>query len=315
MRLGWCKQEGRHWLALLCVMLCVQACTTTPHLRKVSSKLPPIRERVAPPERRSPRKKSPQKKRAPFAKGVKLCQQSRWEEAEAYFLAQKKRLTSLSKPQRATLFLFLGVSEANLLRTQKSSTSFVKALLLDPCIQLPPVLDLSPQIQNRFKGLSQNFTRLCKQEKTQKKPELRDLVPPNIRGRVKVVRPKIPDRKAIKLVAWLVMGSGVLTLGAACVTGGLSVLDELERNRQPLTPLGTEMYLLFDKQAKDRALLANVLFGSAGVFLFTGFMLHVSQALQVGMGPEEVRHTTTFFHERQKKVVSSAKPTTILTVQ
>ena len=90
MRLGWCKQKGRHWLALLCVMLSVQACTTTPHLRKVSSKLPPIRDRVAPPERRSPQKKPPQKKRAPFAKGVKLCQQSRWEEAEAYFLAQKK---------------------------------------------------------------------------------------------------------------------------------------------------------------------------------------------------------------------------------
>lgn len=221
----------------------------------------------------------------PLAPGVRLCRKAEWAKARAFFLRLKRtRLLTLPREDRPLLYLFLGLSHIHLLQNKKGKQALESALLLDECTTLPKYLDLSPQIRENFARLQKGFLKLCEQKK------LALLKKKLAKKGKKTRRPikKPTPSQSVGLAAWLVLGSGGLALASAFVSGGLSVSTELQRNELPFTRDGTEKYLVLHQQAEQQALVANVLFVTAGVLLFTGFALQLSQLIQPLLPPEQV---------------------------
>lgn len=225
-----------------------------------------------------------------FAEGIALSRRAEWEKALKQFSTTKQRsLFNLKKSERALLFLYLGLSYIHLLQQQRGVNAFEKALLLDPCIELPKKLDLSPQIRNLFAKTRKPYGPACQRQKAaalravvrRRAPEQR----PADRRKTPVL-PKPPEPStSIRISAWISLGLGAGAFGTACVLGGLALWDEVQRNDTDFTPEGTVRYLELDGRAKERASAANIMFGVSGVLLFTGFALHISQWIQPLLPP------------------------------
>jgi hypothetical protein len=245
------------------------------------------------------------KSEEPYAVGFRYCKQAEWEKALEFFIKLKQTdLFRLSQHQRAMLFLYLGLSRIHLLQDTQGIGDFEKALLLDPCVDLPSQLDISPQIQKRFAQIKLPYTEACRRQRLAELQERLATLQPlvKVEPNVNISPPKRESaqkfdkfaknnklvrhtHRGVNLSAWLVLGTGVVTMGAAIVLGGIALTEELKRNEQPYTTQGTLEYLRLDRQLRERIVLANILFVTAGSLIFTGFALHISQLLQPPIPP------------------------------
>lgn len=228
----------------------------------------------------------------PLYKGVQLCKKAQWAQAKVFFLQIKRdKLLSLKRADRPLLYLYLGLSYIHLLQRKEGMRAFESALLLDECTALPAFLDLSPQLKKRFASFQRRFAALCERKKLKR---LREALLKKVRKRQKPDKRKKPaldvlkqrQSRGIRLAGWLSAGAGAVALASAFVAGGLSLSAEVSRNESPATREGTFQYIRLHKLATQRALVANVLFVSAGVLIFTGFALQLSQLIQPLLPPE-----------------------------
>jgi len=235
-------------------------------------------QKTAPPKKK--RKSAKKSYLITFRKGIDFCRQSEWEKAFSFFVKlKKKKRFQLSGDEQAHLYLYLGLIHANLLQKQSSRYAFQQALLLDPCIRLPRDLDLAPQLKQTFLSMRLNYQDSCIRRI---KEALQNKINQKTSKLVGKKPKKVPEQKrlpsaGVRFAALLSFGSGSILLVSALIAGGLSVWDLNQREAQPYTPYGTSRYLSLQQRASQRAMAANVLFGSAGILLFTGLALHLSQ--------------------------------------
>lgn len=231
-----------------------------------------------------------------FMQGVVFIRRAEWEKALVVLEQVKQKQTFAADLfRRSELLLYLGLSYIHLLQQQRGIRAFQDAFSLNPCIQLPTGLDLSPQIRALFDKTSQPYQNACQQQKAAL--ARRQDVPPRRQPPSRPIErrstPRVHDdfkpSRNIRLSAWLVLGTGVVTLSTAFVFGGLALWDEVQRNEQPMTITGTDQYLDFDRRARERATVANIMFGASGILLFTGFALHISQWIQPLVPPTTPR--------------------------
>lgn len=219
----------------------------------------------------------------PLFKGVVWSRKAEWSKAKLFFLRVKRlHLLKLPRRDRPLLFLYLGLSYMHLLEKKEGIRALESALLLDECANLPSFLDLSPQIRSLFNRLQRSFIRLCEQKRLNilKKKIKAQISVQAKKPKKKKPTPKVQKSRSVRLAAWLTLGTGTVALGTAFVAGGMALVAEVGRNEAAYTAAGTKEYLRLHQVAGQRALISNVLFVSAGVLLFTGFSLHLSQWIQ-----------------------------------
>lgn len=253
--------------------------TSTPKIKRVTThtartdSLPQAHKGTSSP------KQNPQ--RQLFARGLRLCRSNDWENAFRVFTAIKKRfLIELPSAQQARLFLFLGISHANLLHPQRSRSAFEKALLLDPCVRLPRDLDLAPQLKAEFLRVREPFRDACLRQRAarasrEQRPNPRTSTQP--KSLVMWPDPNPDPSWGLRMASWGLLGSGSLLLVSGLASAGLGMWYASEREEQPRTPAGTERVLELEAMVQQQERFANILYGAGGVLLFTGIVLQLSR--------------------------------------
>jgi hypothetical protein len=172
----------------------------------------------------------------------------------------------------ATIHIYLGIAHFNLMQNRAAKASFLKALELDPEVQLPPMT--SPKTEEFFNTLRPKPTpkaspgQLSYDPSSPRAPEV--IVPsPPPRALTRVDSPR-PPRSRTHWPAWTVAGVAAAAATAGIVLAALTVVENNGVNDLSQTSKAADDHR--DAAARN-ALGANICFGLAGAAAITSGVL------------------------------------------
>lgn len=208
-------------------------------------------------------------------RGIKLLQEM--EDARALAELQRAlRMRGNSAEAQAEIYVYIGIAQFNLLRTEQARASFGAALDRNPNVDLPPLT--SPKIRQVFESVRASRRSVAPQPEPGPEPEPEPPVP--------TFQPKRPNqpppvirraRRPRQVSFWgrywpalALIGVGVAAAGAG-IGCGVTAASEAEKSKDVNLPY-EEARAHYD-EAGRRALAANVLYGVAGAAALTSAVL------------------------------------------
>jgi tetratricopeptide (TPR) repeat protein len=184
---------------------------------------------------------------------------------------QRARRIARGVAQDVSLGVHEGILLAELGRWDEARTAFETALLLDPEAKLP--LRVSPKLERQFESARERVrtTLASRQQRRDARPEVASDRPerrPSLKGRLVPPEPSAALTPTVEATSRPVPVVPLVLLGAGVVAGGvgswLGVSARQQYDAALVEPRAQEANALY-AQSQDRALAANVLFGTAGL--------------------------------------------------
>jgi tetratricopeptide (TPR) repeat protein len=206
-------------------------------------------------------------------RGIKLLHDM--EDARALVELQRAlRVRDSSADEQAEVYVYIGIAQFNLLRTEQARASFGAALDRNPNVELPPMT--SPKIRQVFESVRNR--RGAVEPRPEPEPGPEPPVPtfqPDQQGRPAPVirrtrRPRPTTFWGRYWPALTLLGVGVAAAGAG-VGCGVTAASEAEKSKDVNLPY-EEARAHYD-EAGRRALAANVMYGVAGAAALTSAVL------------------------------------------